>query len=107
MKEKKDPVVSIWDQRMLKLMEYCVQDGQAESQYAFLRSIGYASPNNVSKVREGLQGFRPEHFQKAGELYNVSMDWLYGFTNQRARKAEKRTSGIDLIKEGLRILEKK
>ena len=81
--------IAIWNERMLILMEYCKSNciRGVQTNQDFLKKIGDNSKGAVLKpIREGRQSFQHEHFQAAGKLFNVSMDWFFGFTDTMKRE---------------------
>lgn len=96
--------LDIWNERMLKLMDYCLIRDPKATEHSFLHSIEFTNPNNLKQVKEKKQSFRHHHFLNAAKIYNVSMDWFYGLTNRMERKKED-VNAIDLIRQGLILLE--
>lgn len=101
----RDNGLKIWDQRMLLLMESKTSGDRSISRQEFFDSIGF-NQSNISQIYAKKQSFKHEHFASAGELYNISMDWFYGFTNSKDRK-EKKVTVEDLLKEALQMLKSK
>lgn len=90
---------------MLELMEFSVVNKYAESQRDWCSRIGF-NPTNISQIRTGRQGFTDEQKLAAAELVNANMNWLYGLEKNMTRVTKER-SALDLIKEGVRMLERK
>jgi hypothetical protein len=99
----------LYTQRMFALMDYAIQKGLKGclSPYDFLLTIGYKSTGNLTNLKNGSQKFRLDHYQKAGEVYGVDMNFFFKkeCTEMGLKKAKPMKSGIDFIKEGVRILE--
>jgi len=93
----------IWDQRMLQFMGLVISS-KINTQDAFMEAIGVSSRATISQVKKGKQSFRHEHFKKAGELFGVSIDWFYGFTNVMMRTGVKQKP-LELLKEATRLIE--
>lgn len=107
-KSTKKPTLEIWDRRMLELMDHLIRNNKVADSYEFLGSIGFTTKSNINQIRRGLQSFRIKHFVAAAEKYKVSFDWFFGRSNTMIKPlAKKEISGIDLIKEGVRMLEAK
>ncbi len=92
----------IWNDNMLKLMDHCVHNKAVSSDSEFLSQIGF-EPKNLHQVVSGKQGFTHKHFHAAAEIYNVDMNWFYGFSNRMRQKSKKETA-MDLITDALMIL---
>lgn len=89
---------------MFSVMEHVIaaKIGGVSSQVDFCVSIGY-SPSNIPNIRNGKQSFSNEHIRLCCEKYNVSADYIYGFTNKMNRVTSKQTP-IQKIEEALREL---
>ncbi|RFM30072.1 hypothetical protein [Deminuibacter soli] len=79
--------LSIWNQRMLELMEYVIARDRAGSQQEFLEALGFGH-TNLRQIKIGKQSFRHEHCWSACHLYGVNMNWLYGFEKEMFRNPE-------------------
>lgn len=102
-KKTQKPEEKIWDLRMIQFMDSIIDAKKEGSQKEFLRGIGF-NPANLPEVRAGKRSFTVKQFYAACEKYNCSMDWFFGFTNRKPRKAEK-TPPMELLKEAVSLLE--
>lgn len=93
--------LKVWDYNMLVLAE-SVTSGKTISQNDFFLSIGF-NPTNISQIYSKKQSFSHEHFDAASKIYNISMDWFYGFTGAKSRKPVKVTVE-KLLKEALELI---
>ncbi len=99
------PKLDIWNERMLLLIKEAKRNGIVEYEMDFCTKIGF-DHTNLHKVRERNQGFRIPHIVAAAEIMDVSTDWICGLTKYRKRNKQE-YSPIELIKEGLKLLEDK
>jgi len=95
--------IPVWDKRMLELMDWCIYKKLVGSEKDFLLKIGFKHSNNKKQILDGKQSFQHEQFLKASNLYNVSMEWFYGYTNYMHR-ATKKPTAAELLKQALAIL---
>lgn len=103
MQQKKMP---IWDQRVFEFMEYCKkhQVKGIRDDNDFIAAIGIKTLATLNQVKLLRASFRLHHLQAIGTTFGVSMDYLLGFTNNMMRQDVKK-SGLDLLREGLQLLE--
>jgi hypothetical protein len=99
--KKKLPVTS---QRMLELLDFCVRNKVVLTQKDWCEKIGF-NTTNLSQVRSGRQGFTDEQKLAAAQLIGVNMNWIFGLESNMIRM-EKTVKPVDLIRQGLRMLEK-
>ena len=99
------PKLHITDDRMLRVMDYCIAHKlkNTTSMKLWCEAIGM-SPNNIYNVRNGLQQFTKDHIYAACKHFNISADYIYGFTTTMPRDTKKQ-SPLQKIKEALRELE--
>ncbi len=94
----------IWDKRMLLLLAEALAKRIADSDVDWCEKIG-AYSSNASMVKAGKRGFTIKNMVAAARLHNTSLDWICGLTDIKIKNVSK-TSGIELIEEGLRLLKK-
>lgn len=94
----------ISDERMLKLMDYVIDNGDSPNESKYLESIKFTR-TNISNVRRGYQSFNRDHIRNACELTGANANWIFGFENNMMRKEQKKLSPIERIKEALVELE--
>jgi len=92
----------ITDQRMLKLMEWAVQENLVRTETQYLEAIGFPR-TNISNVRKGLQSFTKEHILNACKLTGASADYIFGFQTSHRRVPVRNT--IDLLKDAVKAVE--
>lgn len=98
-------LLHISDQRMLKVMEYCIANKIKDltTIVAWCNKIGF-SHTNIFNIRKGTQQFTKEHIYQVCVIFNVSSDYLFGFTNEMIR-ADKSISPIQRIKDAINEIE--
>jgi hypothetical protein len=76
------PTLFIVDVRMLELMDYCMRNKRKGiwTKTDFAEAIGIEH-QNLPRVVKGVRGFTPAQQNAAATIFNVSMDWLYGFSD--------------------------
>lgn len=99
----KQTILSVWDARMLELMDYLIATKDVKDKNDFLLQVGF-NINNLSQVRHGKQSFTQKHMQKAGKIWNINMNWFYGFDVSMKRVVAKKSS-IELLKEAVKAVE--
>lgn len=95
----------ITSQRMLDLMDYAISNSLVESQKDWCERIKFNS-TNLAQIRSGKQGFTDEQKLAAAKLCRADMNWIFGL-DATMIKMNHKISPIQLIKEGVRMLEKK
>lgn len=95
----------ITDQRMLQLMEYCIANKvrDIDTNKAWSEAVGI-SHTNIFNIRKGTQQFTVAHIANACQFFNISADFIYGFTTEMVR-VDKKRSPLDRIKEAVNELE--
>lgn len=94
--------IPIWNQRMILLMQHCIDSEIVTNQKEFLESIDFL-PNNMKYVREGRQGFTISHMTNACKKYKVNMNWIVGIEDEMMRIPGR--SAIQSLKEAVRAVE--
>lgn len=96
----KDLFVS--DARMLILMDYCianqVQGVTKKADWCDKVGVGF---NNISNIKDGSRGFTKEQLYAASLEFNVSMEYLFGFTDEMFRKNKARVTPLQLLKQAV------
>lgn len=97
----------IWDQRMLELIELSIvsKTKGITNLKDFVKVIGIKDSSTITQIRNGKQSFRHQHLMAAAKAFGISMDWFYGFTNTKIRKAND-TNPLKMLKEATRLIEK-
>lgn len=74
--------LSLGDERMLQLMDEVVGGivRGIRTNKAFLEAIGLHE-RSLSGIRHGKWSFRVPHYLAAAKLFGVSVDWLFGLTD--------------------------
>lgn len=92
----------ITDERMLKLIDYAVENGIVQTETEYLEKIDFPR-TSIKIVRNGTQGFRKTHILNACNLTGASADYVFGFTNVIKRKQSPKA--MDLLKEAMAAVE--
>lgn len=94
----------IWDERMLFLIDHAISHKLkgVTSNIDFLKAVGISTMATVSQIKSGKQSFRLEHFYRAAKIFNIPMDWFFGFTDNMKR-IEKDDTIDDLLIRALAI----
>ena len=72
---------------MLLLMDHCVKNKvkcTTKGEFCDLIGIELAATSEIKKGNG--RSFRHYQMQRAAELFNISMDWIFGFTDKMDRK---------------------
>lgn len=94
--------LAIWNERMLLLMQHCLDKGQVESQKDFFEVIGFTE-TNLRQVKLGSQSFRIEHFVTAAKKYKINMNWFFGLDENMKRLNGK--NALEVLKDAVRAVE--
>lgn len=83
----------IWDKRMLQLMDHVTTHKikNISDNSDFIKVVGIPTLSTISQVKASQQSFRAEHLFNASKIFNVSMDWFFGFTDNMKRDNKKET----------------
>jgi hypothetical protein len=95
--------LEIWNKRMLELMAMAIHTGKCENMRDWCDVIGFHE-SNITHIKQKTHSFRIQHIINAAKFMNTSVDWIVGLTNNM-KTNYKTMSGIDLIKEGVRLIE--
>ena len=60
----------------------------------FAQSLGYKSGNIISDWKAGRSGSYKKKLHQISDLYNVSLDWLEGKTDQKEKTAAGSSDGL-------------
>lgn len=93
------------DERMFIVMDYIAANrikGIA-SRKVFAETIGYLF-TNLSNIRTGGQSFGIDHISECCKIYNVSADYIFGFTNDMFRNGTS-LPAISRLKDAVREIE--
>lgn len=90
----------IWDQRMIMLMEHCLESGIEETQASFLNGIE-VSQNVLSQIRDRKSSFRNKHILAAAKKYQIDINWIFGLSDsmKRSRSKDPLQNLKDAVKE--------
>lgn len=96
----KDLFVS--DARMLILMDFCVanQVNSIEKRADWCEKVGLGF-NNLSNIKEGIRSFTKEQLYAASLEFNVSMEYLFGFSDEMFRKNKVKLTPLQLLKQAV------
>lgn len=97
--------LNITDQRMLQVMNFCIANklNDITSQNAWCEKVG-VSHTNIFNIRKGTQRFTVDHVFNACQQFNISPDFMFGFSMEMLR-TDKNRSPLDRIKDAVRELE--
>ena len=95
----------IWDKRMIELMEFvCANKIKGiTGKPQFIKAVGISQLATIDQVKNGKQGFRPKHFYAASKLFDVSMEWFFGFT-KTMKRTSKESSLRDILQQALMMV---
>lgn len=82
------------DRQILKLYEILKSKGAFRFDTEFCDSIGMLKQNftklkNHENHNNNYQHFTSDHFRRIGEVYQVDMNFIFGFTDEPFRKIYK------------------
>ena len=92
----------ISDERMLKLMQYAIENGYADSESEYMEKINFQR-TNILKVRAGIQGFTKEHIHTAAHMTGANINWIFGIESNMMRKPP--VKAIMLLKQAVTAVE--
>src|SRR5438105_3384285 len=94
--------IAIWNQRMLTLMDYCINNKIKGLEYKqdFLKMIKINAGSALKPIQEGRQSFTHENFKAACDQFGVSMDWFYGYSD-KMKRVNKRETVEELLQQAL------
>jgi hypothetical protein len=101
-KKKRKTKLPVWDERMILLMRHCIEREISETQYDFLKSIGFA-PTALKDVRNRERSFTVEQIHRAALKYGINVNWIFGLDGQMKRVPGK--SPIKQLKEAVTAIE--
>ena len=78
--------MEIYNKRMLMLLDALMSDDK-ETDDSFCKKIGF-NKSNLNKVGKGVS-FTLKHIIKASKIWDISTDWICGFSNEMKRKKSK------------------
>lgn len=98
----------IYDKRMFELIDHVISNNikGIKGNPDFIKKVGIPTLATLDQVRNLKQSFRLQHFLKAATLFEVSMDWFFGFTN-KMKRTDKAQSVEDLLQQALSQVKKK
>lgn len=101
--------LAIWDKRMFELMDFVIKHNihGIKNNLKFYKAVGIPNWSTVYQVQAGKQSFRHAHFYKASKLFNVSMEWFYGFADNMYRKDDKNETENLLLQALFRLQNKR
>lgn len=95
----------IWDQRMLEVMKYCIDNKiRCTEQKEWCKIIGI-SPTGIAQIRNSKAGFQHTHIQKTCRIFNINIHWIYGIS-QVMFFEEKKVDPIKMIRAQLVRIQK-
>lgn len=98
--------MAIWNNRMLNLMDYCISNKvKCTNQKEWCKLIGITA-NTIKQIKDGGSSFRHIHLYNAGKVFDVSMEYLYGFSDKMKKNIDK-NNVKDLLQQALVLLNTK
>ena len=92
------PKLFISDERMLKLMNYAIDNGVVDTESDYLEKINFLR-TNIVQVRKGMRGFTKEQIHAAAKLTGANINWIFGIEANMMRRPGK--NAITLLKEAV------
>lgn len=93
------PKLKTYNERMLLMLEYAKQDKLVKNEGEWCKKVKILE-QNLSAIKRGERSFTISQIINACKLSKQSSDWVLGISN-------KEKNGLELIKEGIRLLENK
>jgi len=94
--------------RMIQLLQY-VADNRIKGCLTLsnaLEKIGYP-PSNITNVKQGRQGFRPEHYEAAVRKLNADANWFFLPKPQGMFRVNQETDPLATIEQMVEVLRNK
>jgi hypothetical protein len=83
------PELHIIDARMLQLIDVLKNAGIIKFKEEFYKTVGVRR-QNITEIKSCKRTFTPAQIRAVGVAYNVSADWIMGFTDELFRKVATR-----------------
>lgn len=93
----------IVNQRMLRWMDYAIQNEICFNQKDWCEKIGFHAPN-ISQINTGKQSFTLLQIEKAAKLINGNTNWLFDLEKNMLRVNGK-TTPLQLLKQATIAIE--
>ena len=94
----------LYDRRMLKFMDFCIDNNIARTKAIFLANIGFDHAGNLKQVLEGKRSFTLNHLLAAINTYEVNLNWIFGIETNMFRTM-KTITPVEMLKDALAALE--
>lgn len=94
--------LDIWNQRMLLLMQHCIDNSTVDTQKDFLESLGLKD-TALRPIRIGERGFTVQQIVTAAKKYKVNPGWILGLDQQM--RIVKNKSALQNLKDAVRAVE--
>ena len=92
----------IWDERMIMIMDHCIESGLEKTQGSFLKGIGLRD-QALKQIISGASSFRLKHIMAAAKKYNVDYNWIFGATSTMKRLPGK--NALQNLKDAVKAVE--
>jgi hypothetical protein len=92
----------IWDQRMIMLMEHCIESDIEPSQKAFLHGLDMHE-QAIAQIRGGRGSFTQDQILAAAKKYGVDINWIFGLSPNMKRSPGK--SPLQNLKDAVKSIE--
>jgi phage host-nuclease inhibitor protein Gam len=92
----------ISDQRMLRLLDWAIENKKAATETEYLDRIKFTR-TNISNVRKGMQSFTKEHILNAATFTGANINWIFGLETNMMRKPGKTT--MAMLREAVMAVE--
>lgn len=101
-----DSNLFISDKRMLEVLEYCIESRLSGvtnlKDWSMLVGI---DPNNLPAIRAGARGFTKEHIKAVGDQFGISMEFIYGYSDDMFR-SKKGITPMQMLKAAVRAVDR-
>lgn len=94
--------LDIWNQRMLLLMQHCIDNSTVDTQKDFLESLGLKD-TALRSIRIGERGFTVQQIVTASKKYKVNASWILGLDQQMT--ITKKKTALQNLKDAVRAVE--
>lgn len=74
-----------------------------DSDIKFIEALGIPAMATLNQVKTGKQSFRLINFKNACDLFGISMDWFFGYTDKMNR-FQVDQSPLELLNEATRLI---
>lgn len=91
---------------MLEVMDYCIENNVKGITLIkeWCQLVGI-EPSNINNIRNGNRSFTTQQISACCNHFNISADFIYGFTNYMVR-SNKQLNSMQLLKMAVRLVDK-